>query len=79
MASPSPSEFLTFYRRLTTHPALRRGVVASVNQTSRPLSTSIPRYGYGKPENKAFPDEQHTTQKTDRADVQNDSSHAGKE
>ncbi|OJD34244.1 uncharacterized protein BKCO1_240006 [Diplodia corticola] len=79
MATPSPSEFLTFYRRLTTHPSLRRGLAASATQTSRPLSTSIPRYGYGKAGNKTFSDEQHTTQKTDRSDVQNENSQAGRE
>ncbi|KAL1618482.1 hypothetical protein SLS54_007210 [Diplodia seriata] len=78
MATPSPSEFLTFYRHLTTHPALRRGLAASATQTSRPLSTSIPRWGYGKSD-KAFPDEKHTTEKTERADVQSENSQAGME
>lgn len=80
MSNPSPSEFLTFYRRATTHPALRRGLTAaSARQTTiRPLTASALRYGYGKPD-KRNPDESHTTNKTDRNDVQNENSFKGKE
>ncbi|KAL1619139.1 hypothetical protein SLS56_010227 [Neofusicoccum ribis] len=77
MSTPSPSEFLTFYRRITTHPSLRRGLTSS-QTTIRPLSASVPRYGYGKPQ-KSNPDEQHTTNKTDKNDVQNDAVHKGQE
>ncbi|KAJ9638920.1 hypothetical protein H2199_006781 [Coniosporium tulheliwenetii] len=48
MAAPSPSEFLTFFRRAAMHPALRRGLVSRPPRampalSSRPFSSSIIR------------------------------------
>lgn len=77
MAAPSPSEFLTFYRRVVMHPTLRQGLAAR-HQSIRPFSLSTPRFGYGRSD-EANPDEKHTTNKTDRTDVQNESSARGHE
>ncbi|EKG20802.1 hypothetical protein MPH_01886 [Macrophomina phaseolina MS6] len=80
MSNPSPSEFLTFYRRATTHSALRRGLTAATARqtTVRPLTASAWRCGYGRSD-KGNPDEDHTTNKTDRTEVQSDNAFSGKE
>ena len=83
MAAPSPSEFLTFYRRLVTHPTLRRGFQSPAT-TTRAFSAAPARLGFGKPSTDSsvktdqYPDDKHTTNKSDELDVQNQSSSAGK-
>ncbi|KAF2140609.1 uncharacterized protein K452DRAFT_359650 [Aplosporella prunicola CBS 121167] len=89
MAAPSPSEFLTFYRRLATHPTLRRGFASPATTTTttttrRAFSAAPARLGFGKPSTDSsvktdqYPDDKHTTNKSDELDVQNQSSSAGK-
>lgn len=90
MSTPSPSKFLTFYRRVTMHPALRRGALARAPRSlqplaSRPFSSSIVRMGTGKPSTDSsvktdqYPDDRHTTNKKDTLDVQSENSAKGTE
>lgn len=83
--STSPSEFLTFYRRIATSSALRRGVTARPVAVRQFNSSSIRLSSGGKlstdssTKTDAFPDDQHTTNKKDGLDVQNEYSGKGKQ
>lgn len=90
MAAPSPSEFLTFFRRATMHPALRRGLASrpprALNSlSSRPFSSSIIRADKdnlstdSSVKTDLYPDDKHTTDKTDNLDVQSNNSKKGTE
>jgi hypothetical protein len=43
MSSPSPSEFLTFYRRVTLSSTLRHATTSSSLSTTRPLQATYTR------------------------------------
>ena len=43
MTTPSPSEFLTFYRRLATHPSIR---ASSLSSAARPTMTPLSSRGF---------------------------------
>ncbi|KAJ9665263.1 hypothetical protein H2201_004554 [Coniosporium apollinis] len=90
MAAPSPSEFLTFFRRAAMHPALRRGLVSRPPRampalSSRPFSSSIIRADKdnlstdSSVKTDSFPDDDHTTNKKDNLDVQSNNSAKGVE
>ncbi|QIW95631.1 hypothetical protein AMS68_001149 [Peltaster fructicola] len=64
MSAASPSEFLTFYRRLATSQSLRRGVVLRP-QVARPFhATASARSTIDEK------DQKHATRKEDNLDVQ---------
>ncbi|TKA60538.1 hypothetical protein B0A49_09969 [Cryomyces minteri] len=80
MSAPSPSEFLTFYRRLTTHPSLRQYAARPASiRVSRPFSTVYARRTDASVKTDQYPDDKHTTNKSDKLDVQSDSSNKGRE
>ncbi|KAF4555923.1 Hypothetical protein D9617_2g058880 [Elsinoe fawcettii] len=68
----SPSEFLTFYRRMANPSALKRARVLPRPQPVRAITYTATRSDIGH-------DKKHTTDKTDRMDVQSDSSFAARE
>jgi hypothetical protein len=81
MTTPSPSEFLTFYRRLATHPSIRASSLSSAARpTMAPLSSrgfSVSAARPAKPGLSAddgvktdrYPDDQHATRKDPKEDV----------
>lgn len=76
MASSSPAEFLTFYRRVAMSQSLRRQAAARPQAVRSFRSSASARNNNSGVKTDAFPDDQHATQKTDRLDVQ--SREAGK-
>ncbi|GAM82193.1 hypothetical protein ANO11243_001720 [Dothideomycetidae sp. 11243] len=72
--SHSPSEFLTFYRRVATKPSLLRAhrSLPRPAQPVRAITYSGVRRDIGDKKT-------HTTRKDNRLDVQSDASHAGRE
>ncbi|GAB7350391.1 hypothetical protein MBLNU459_g1012t1 [Dothideomycetes sp. NU459] len=82
----SPSEFLTFYRRFATHPALRHRARAAAPSSLRTFTAAVPRLSSGgklstdaSVASEKFPDDQHATNKKDKLDVQSDSSGKARE
>lgn len=80
----SPSEFLTFYRRFATHPALRQRIAGS--PSVRTFTSSIARASSGgklstdsSVKSDKYPDSEHATDKKDKLDVQSESSSKGQE
>ncbi|KAF1351012.1 hypothetical protein BDV97DRAFT_397978 [Delphinella strobiligena] len=73
----SPSEFLTFYRRVATHSGLRIRLANPSTYRSFALSSRLSKDASVKADQ--YPDSKHTTNKTDRLDVQSDNSAKGKE
>lgn len=82
MTTPSPSEFLTFYRRLATHPSIRASSLSSAARpTMAPLSSrgfSVSAARPAKPglstdgvKTGRYPDDQQATRKDPKEDVYN--------
>ncbi|KAL1303928.1 hypothetical protein AAFC00_000381 [Neodothiora populina] len=69
----SPSEFLTFYRRFATHPRLRSASSNAMSSRGFALSSRL------RNDPKVNPDSVHTTNKTDRLDIQNENSGKGRD
>lgn len=80
MTTPSPSEFLTFYRRLATHPSIRASSLSSAPRptmaplSSRGFSVSAarpPKLGLSTDSVKTdrYPDDQQATRKDPKEDV----------
>ncbi|KAF2502817.1 hypothetical protein BU16DRAFT_521480 [Lophium mytilinum] len=78
MAAPSPSEFLTFYRRIALSPTLRRPLTTTRPLATRPFTLSTRLQIDSSAKTDKFPDDEHATSKKDRLDVQSDSAHSGK-
>jgi len=81
----SPSEFLTFYRRVARSSTLRQQL-CSRSAPRRPFSSSISRFSSGgklstdsSVKTDQYPDSEHTTNKKDTLDVQSDNSKKGRE
>jgi len=82
MTTPSPSEFLTFYRRLATHPSIR---ASSLSGAARPTMAPLSSRGFSvsaarpaKPslstdgvKTDRHPDDQQATRKDPKEDVYN--------
>ncbi|PNS20298.1 hypothetical protein CAC42_5748 [Sphaceloma murrayae] len=68
----SPSEFLTFYRRMANPSALKKARMLPRPQPVRAITYTATRSDIGK-------DKKHTTDKTDRMDVQSDASFAARD
>jgi hypothetical protein len=82
MTTPSPSEFLTFYRRLATHPSIR---ASSLNSAARPTMAPLSSRGFSvsaaRPARPGLstdgiktdrhPDDQQATRKDPKEDVYN--------
>lgn len=82
----SPSEFLTFYRRAATHPALRQSIRSTRAPARRTFVSSTARYSSGgklstdsSVSTEAYPDGEHATDKKDKLDVQSNNAAAGGE
>lgn len=80
----SPSEFLTFYRRFAAHPTLRHHAVSP--SLARTFTSSVFRASSGgklstdsSVATERYPDKTHATDKTDKLDIQSESSSKGRE
>ncbi|KAI9714354.1 MAG: hypothetical protein M1820_000315 [Bogoriella megaspora] len=84
----SPSEFLTFYRRLRVRSAQKCSIsytrASLSNRVARPFSSSVARTGLGNPstddsvKTDRYPDDEHATNKQDKLDIQSENSHKAK-
>ncbi|KAF2185724.1 hypothetical protein K469DRAFT_664684 [Zopfia rhizophila CBS 207.26] len=91
MTAPSPSEFLTFYRRITTHPSLRQSVlsgrsISSIHPVEQPYSRQFCLSAQYRKQNLStddsvktdkYPDDEHATKKKDDLDPQSANTKAG--
>lgn len=80
----SLSEFLTFYRRVATHPSLRTRVATPLSTRAFTISSFRASSG-GKlstddsVKTDSYPDSEHATNKKDRLDVQSDNANKGQQ